>query len=434
VYGDIYLPVFELREGLARFLRAAPLPLAWLTAPGLLGLLMLLRCSLRRYWPELVLVGVPLLVVALFWYSPRYRFPATPVLVAAAAWAFFLILRWRQDAGGALLTAAAFCVGVGLWWSNRSGFDTIERFSGYCYGSVGVALLQAGEREAAARYFEKSLECDPDNEIVRANLGLLRGEQGDQADAIEFLERAVEQHPDSVVARDRLARALIAAGRVGEGLEQFRQAVRLSPENAELRANYALALARAGRYVEAESHYRAALEVRPGSAPLHLGLGRLLAQRGDIAGALDHFSQAARFDPELAEAHQLVGRVHLRRGEFAAGISALRRAHRLEPDDHELTRELAWALATAPGLSPTQRQEALALARDVNETTAAGSPAALDTLAAALAATGDFPAAIRTVKQAISLAEQAGDHAAAQRCRRRLVLYESGRPYVQSQP
>lgn len=431
VFGDIYLPVFEVQEGLARFLRVAPLSLAWLTAPALLGLLTLLRSSLRRYWPEFVLIIVPLLVVALFWYSPRYRFPATPVLVAVAAWAFHQMLRWRTDTGGALLTGAALFVGLGLWWSNRSGFDTVERFSGYCYGSVGVAHMRAGNNDAAIRYFETSLEYNPDNEIVRANLGLLRGEQGDRQASIEFLQRAVQESPDSFVAHDRLARALVEAGRLDEALERFRAAVRLSPDNADIRANFGNALWHGGRYDEAAEQYRAALGVRPAFAEAHVSLGRLLERTGDADGALHHLSQAVRFAPKQSEPYKLMARIYLDRGNVRDAIATLRRARELKPEDHRLKRELAWVLATSPGLTDSERSEAIRLARAANEASVGASPTALDTLAAALAASGEFEEAIRTVRRAIELSEQSGNQSQAHTYRERLELYEAGRSYVE---
>src|SRR5262249_49261211 len=84
VYGDIYGPEIERKDDFASRLVLAPLPAAWLVLPAFAALAALMRDA-RRHLPEALLVLAPLATVAIFFYSPRYRQPALPLVAALAA-------------------------------------------------------------------------------------------------------------------------------------------------------------------------------------------------------------------------------------------------------------------------------------------------------------------------------------------------------------
>jgi tetratricopeptide (TPR) repeat protein len=221
---------------------------------------------------------------------------------------------------------------------------------------------------------------------------------------------------------------------VDEALTRFRQAVQLNPDNPRIRSDLGTALARKGRYEEAIEHYRVAVRIDPTFAKAHLNLGQLLVKEGDRDAGLRHLSEAVRFDPKAVQGHLLIAQIHLDRHDMPRCIAALRKAHELAPQNHDLTRKLAWLLATTPGLTRNDRSEAVRLARDAIASGPGRSPVLMDALAAALAATARFDEAIRTVRQAIELAERDGNTDAAREYRERLRLYEAGQPYIRRTP
>ena len=101
----------------------------------------------------------------------------------------------------------------------------------------------------------------------------------------------------------------------------------------------------------------------------------------------------------------------------------------MNPESAQLKNALAWNLSTAPDPYVRNGQEALRLAREAMRSAHGDNPAYIDTLAAALAETGDFGRAALTQRKAISLATpemvQRGGYD------RRLRLYESRQPYRQ---
>ena len=88
---------------------------------------------------------------------------------------------------------------------------------------------------------------------------------------------------------------------------------------------------------------------------------------------------------------------------------------------------LAWLFATSPGANLRDGQRAVALARPL--VVFYGSWGYLDTLAAAHAEAGEFAAAVRTERKAITRAGRGASAAALQDLERRLTLFERDEPY-----
>lgn len=430
-YGDIYQPTLEIAEGLTTRLRLSPLPTVWLLPPALVALVVWLR-RWRQYLPELLLFAVPLLVVVAFWFSPRYRLPAVPLIAVGCAWVLWQGFQVRRQRGWTVACAAALAVGIGLGFVNRAvGFDTREPYRAMFYNTLGTALAEAGRLEEAAEHYRRALEIQPGYVDAAANLGDVLARLGRAPDALDRLRRAVAASPDNAYFHDQLGRALAAAGQIDEALTHFRKAVALNPRDPELHNNLGNALLLKGDVVAAAQQYRAALELDKTYADAHFNLARLLRAQGDEQAALHHCRQAVRFNRELLPAHVELARLLLLRGEAHGAVAALRDAQRLRPDDPALANELGWYLATLPGLAAADRAEALRLARQALADPRNRTASRLDTLAAALAANGRFDQAAQTARQAIELAERSGAAAAAEQFRRRLELYRAGKPYVE---
>lgn len=74
-------------------------------------------------------------------------------------------------------------------------------------------------------------------------------------------------------------------------------------------------------------------------------------------------------------------------------------------------------------------EKAVELAYRACKLTGFGNAGMLDTLAAAYAATGNFPEAVKTAEKAVKSAEDAGRKDLANEINKRLALYKSGGPY-----
>lgn len=394
-YGDIYVPTAEVAEGLLTRLRLIPLHTGWLIPLGVLVLLAWVPRP-RLYSPEVALSCLPLAVVVAFWYSPRYRLPAIPVIALATAWALVRASQWRSHRVWSLVVPLAIALGVGLGLLNQAiGFDSVGPRRVPLYVGLGWATAEAGRLEEAVTWYKKARDIDPNYPTLAANLGGLFMQLGRPDEAFLCLQEAVRTESQNAAARNALAGLLVERGQLDEALEHVQAAIQLQPDSADLQFNLALVLLR----------------------------------KDDIAGALTHLRESARLDPTSPRAFVQMSQLLYNTGDAHGAIAALRQANRLDPTDPATATDLAWYLATTPDLPPADRTAALRLAQQV---AAAGrvSPIVLDTLAAALAANGMFPDAVATAEQALALAQRLRAAELVAALQKRLALYRAGKPYV----
>ena len=116
-------------------------------------------------------------------------------------------------------------------------------------------------------------------------------------------------------------------------------------------------------------------------------------------------------------------------GQPVEAVSQYREVLRQQPKAVNAANNLAWILATHNDGQVRDSAEALRLARRVAKLTGARQPSALDTLAAALAAAGEFSEAVRVAEKALQLARTQKQTQLADKIESRLQLYRHSQPY-----
>jgi tetratricopeptide (TPR) repeat protein len=200
------------------------------------------------------------------------------------------------------------------------------------------------------------------------------------------------------------------------------------PENARARNNYATYLLTKDRYAEAEVHLRAAVRNRPGFPEAQANLGVALAAQGNLAEGVESLERALKLRPDYAEAHRNLGEAYAMQGRLGDAARHYLEALRTLPDDVRLLNRAAWILATSPDDRVRNGPRALALSQRAVALTGRADPASLDSLAAAMAATGDFPRAAETAWSAQRLAVAAGNSPLANEIAFRAAQYARGAP------
>ncbi|MHC4235239.1 MAG: ArnT family glycosyltransferase, partial [Planctomycetota bacterium] len=140
-------------------------------------------------------------------------------------------------------------------------------------------------------------------------------------------------------------------------------------------------------------------------------------------------SDAGGVDSEILNAGARLGSLLAAQGRTRQAISVFRQGLGHEPEHLGINNELAWLLATSKSAEVRDGDEALRRAQIANEASGGRDPSVLDTLAAAYAEAGRFEEALRCASLAITLAEEAGDHALAGQCMDRRDGYRAQRPY-----
>jgi tetratricopeptide (TPR) repeat protein len=114
-------------------------------------------------------------------------------------------------------------------------------------------------------------------------------------------------------------------------------------------------------------------------------------------------------------------------GNYEQALADNLEALRLVPDDPRTLNNLAWLWATCPKPEWRDGPKAVEHARKACELTESREVGSLDTLAAALAACGQFEEAVQWQRRAVELAPEAekADY------QTRLALFEAGQSYVE---
>jgi protein O-mannosyl-transferase len=184
-----------------------------------------------------------------------------------------------------------------------------------------------------------------------------------------------------------------------------------------------------GALGSAESHAREAIRLRPSYAPAYLNLGVALLRQGKASEAIAQLETANWLQPNWPDAYVNLASAKMVNRQTSEAIADFREALHLNPDDLSALKALAWIRATQSVVEWRNGEEAVRLAERAARLTNYKDATTLDVLAAALAESGRFEAAIKMGGRARDLALAGNQFALADEIAQRLELYHLGLPY-----
>jgi tetratricopeptide (TPR) repeat protein len=280
--------------------------------------------------------------------------------------------------------------------------------------------------------YESVLEVTPDDVSLHDDVALLYMAVGRINDAIAHFSRSVRLAPNMAATHFNLGTALTAAGRVDDAIAEYRRALEMKPDYAVAHNNLGSVFLTRGNIKDAALHLKRAIEIDPSQADARNNLGKLLAFEGRTNEAMEHLQRALEIRPDYPDAHYNLAKVLLATSRASEASEHYRAALALRPDWAPVLQEAAWLLATHPNQNVVDPARAISFAERAVELTRRRDPAALDTLAAAYAASGDFDKAISTARGAVDLIEDQNPSASSA-IRSRINLYRQRRPFIDTQ-
>jgi len=220
--------------------------------------------------------------------------------------------------------------------------------------------------------------------------------------SLTLFGHAVAASTNNTVAYYNLGVELLLQGRAAEAAPQFHAAIRAHEAghryNEVHRAhnNLGFILGAYGRWNDASNWLAQGLALRPDDADLNLNFGRALLGLTNAPAAVNPLTKAARMLPRTAEPGVLLGQALARAQKPREAVAQFRSTLAAHTNSVEALNAFAWLLATSPDTQVRDGAEALRLARLARALT--NSPATLLTLAAALAETGQMPAALEQAR------------------------------------
>ncbi len=315
-YGELYLPTLEALDGVLTRLRMSPLPLPWLIAPALVAL-----APRRVRFVDALLLLLPVLVILVFYYSPRYRFPMTGVVTVLAASAVLdpSGRRLRPRVGPAALVASAAAIGL-TTLNGRLDIDSPAEFGEPYALRAAYVYQKAGRFAAAETHLRRLAEVDGPQGMTAAHAlaGLLAGQKR-WGDVLAFCDARLAAGPGDPVQRLWRGDALAGLGRIDDARVEFERAVHLNPDDPNALLRLGLALKASGRNGEA-----VAALFRAQSLAERAGVFAAWAEAGAAILAVladtDRAGEAARLRAEYEAAAVRLGRPDIAARFRAAGV------------------------------------------------------------------------------------------------------------------
>ena len=239
---------------------------------------------------------------------------------------------------------------------------------------------------------------------------------------------------ENEIAHNNLGEVLSRRGQTDEALSHYEAALRIRTEHQTSRYDFVLALTHAnlgtalrgkGYVDEAIVHYEKAIAWQPDYPASYFGLGSALIEKGRIEDAIAALRKAVQIRPDYTEAHVGLGDAFLRQQNDQEAIAHYERALEISPQAVVPLNNLAWLFATSPDKSIRNGPRAVVMAERAVRVSKGQDPLFLHKLAAAYAATGDFPRAVETAQNAQLFAERQGNTLLANELQRNIATYRT---------
>jgi Flp pilus assembly protein TadD/thiol-disulfide isomerase/thioredoxin len=274
-------------------------------------------------------------------------------------------------------------------------------------------------------------------------LALVRAhrEGGYLADAKRELEETLAEARSSGVGRSDAERRFLVSvyaelasvendiGNAAGAVAAWRAAVRLDPENTSLSAALAVALAHQGDLAESEERLRRIAESAPEDPDTWRALARARLKMRDVPQAIEHFSRALELAPNDLRTRTDLAIVYQLHGDSRAAAEQYEIVVASEPSWADAANNLAWIYATDADADLRDGARAIELAQRACRLSMNRVPTFLGTLSAAYAEAGQFDEAIRTIRQAVQVAQATGEDRLVADLQQRLRLHERKLPY-----
>lgn len=154
----------------------------------------------------------------------------------------------------------------------------------------------------------------------------------DPQEAYEFFSAAAEAEPDDPVVRYNLGVTLSRLGRFDEAVEEYRASVKLDPAQFMSWYNLGCDLTALGRLEEAIEAFNSAIVANYDLAPAHFMLGTAYANSEDHRSAIEATLKGLEVDPEDPMAFYNIGVSRFELGEFRESVEALQSSISLDPE------------------------------------------------------------------------------------------------------
>jgi tetratricopeptide (TPR) repeat protein len=310
--------------------------------------------------------------------------------------------------------------------------ELIEEFpaEGRYYTLRASSWWALGKPDKALADFDTAIEIGYREPHAYVSRGLFYASNGKFDQAIADYDEALKLDPESTAPLTNRAAALMGQGEFDKAITDYTDAMlKVADNDRQVRSllrQRAIARKAAGKLDQAIEDFTTILAEDPDDFSAVMGRGYVHFQKGDAASAIADFSTAIELQPEDAVAWNNRGFNRYRAGQHAESLADYDEALRLAPKYALALQNRAWLLATSEDESVRDGVQAVESARTACEITGYENVGTLASLAAALAAAGEFDEAVGWQEKVVAMAGES-DLESAQET---LTRYQNEEPFA----
>ncbi|UCC94800.1 MAG: tetratricopeptide repeat protein [Candidatus Omnitrophota bacterium] len=181
------------------------------------------------------------------------------------------------------------------------------------------------------RFYERTLEQEPQSLRVLNNLGLDYRNRGQYEESVSLYERALAINPDYAIAHNNLGLVYYDMGRYQDALESYKKAIKIDPNNEEAYNNVGLLYYKLKQYQDALTFYNNALEINPKYARAYHNIGLIHYDRGEIEEAISLYEKAIELNPNHIDSYNNLGLAYYSLGRYKKAETFYKNALKINP-------------------------------------------------------------------------------------------------------
>lgn len=307
--------------------------------------------------------------------------------------------------------------------------DPKDLYAVHHLSSLLTHLCSRKKYDQARKVCEKLISIRPGYYKPYFQLAIIEIAQNNYDAAIPYLEKAVKlNHPDYLIHK-HLGLAYYEVGKPRKAYLRLTNSLDLNPNQPDIHERIADFMYGKKRFRGCVIHLNASLKLKPDQPKLLNKLATLHSGQGDHAKAVECLNKSLTFSPDQPDVVSELGFIYYKQKKLDLAVKQWSAVLQVDPDHKNAASALAWIMATTKNQDLYEPQKALTLAQRACVLTDYKDPRFLDTLAAALAANGDFTKAIEFTEKAIKLAQSKGRKDLAKDFKTHLRLYQTNQPY-----
>jgi tetratricopeptide (TPR) repeat protein len=205
--------------------------------------------------------------------------------------------------------------------------------------NYGLSLMQKGEYQEAAKYFDKAEQKLPYWAYIHINQGILKNSMGFPEEAEAHFKKAIRYQGFNPEAYYHYARFLQGQKRTDEAIVQIKKALEKSPGHAKSKEYLSYLEAASGKELSLDD-----LLNREPSVSNFLNLSLAFYRTREYEKSVEMAQKALELNPNSAEAYNNICAANCGLKKWDEAVTACGKALAINPDFQRAKNNLNWAL------------------------------------------------------------------------------------------